>query len=247
MVARNSGFDVLGHAVERLDALRGLGRAGERDPHGVVALTEAARARGERMERSHAAAEDDEGHGECQAGAEQEDAQRLPEAPPEPVDGHGRVELEHDGAVALPAHLEQLRLLEGREREPVDEPRRSLDGGGWPEGLDGVSGIVDPREPRDVGVAGAGLHHLLDHGVVADDGGSGHRRTREPHLLVELVAQHDTGVGHLAAEHGIQQRDTAYRQRQAGAENEASGEGETTPPGPGERHYCSTIFTSVVR
>src|SRR6266481_3571358 len=97
-------------------------------------------------ERLDAATKDHQGHPERQPGPEQEDAELLPEAAPELVDGHRGVEPQRDGTVLFPADDDRLRILECRQVEPVDEPARGLRGDLRPEGRDGMTGIVGPRE-----------------------------------------------------------------------------------------------------
>jgi hypothetical protein len=112
-----------------------------------------------------------------------------------------------------------------------------------------VAGVVGPREPGDGGLAGARLHHLLDHRIVADDRGAAHRRQREAHLLAELLAQGGALIDDLSAEDRVQQRGAAADQRQPAAKHEPSREGDIAAHERGEResHYWSSTFTRVVR
>src|SRR5439155_1206855 len=170
-------FDVLRHAVEGLDAQCGLGRPLERDSHAVLALPEALRAGGEGAKRPHAAAEHHQGHTERERGAQDENAELHPEAVPELVDGHRGVEPQGDRAVPFSADDDGLRILQDREAESRDEPPRRFDPDRRPEGRHRVAGVVGPRESGDRRLACARLHHLLDHRVVAHDGGAACLRT----------------------------------------------------------------------
>src|SRR5262245_46552911 len=242
-------LDVLGHAVEGPANLRGLRRADQGCPYGVVTLPEAAGARRQLAKRLHRAAQCDERDAERHSGAQEQDAEALDESMPQLVHEDRGIDLKVDGPVPLAAHDDGLRLLQEREADPADKPLRRF----WPDGgsdrRDRMAGVVRPGEPGDERLPRPGPQELLDDRIVADYRGPAHRGDGESHLLVEPLAQREPAIGDLALENEVQEPDGAAHQGQAGAEHEASREREPVSPQPAERkrHYWSSTFTSAVR